>query len=95
MKSHLAGLRCLFAKIRATRWLRRWAQHNDIPLGPGGLRFQVRGAHSIPDVVYDPGKQVLDFKLSLASLRPAQTQNIIRDFPGYTLRYIYGPDVWR
>jgi hypothetical protein len=83
------------AEIQATRWLRRWAQHNDVPLGPGGLRFQVRGDHSIPDVVFDPTRQIFDFKLSPASLRPVQTENIIQDFPGYDLRYIYGPDLWR
>jgi len=83
------------AEIQATRWLRSWAKHNDVPLGPGGLRFQVRGPHSVPDVVFDPTKQIFDFKLSPASVRSVQTQNITNDFPGYDLRYIYGPDLWR
>jgi len=42
------------AEIQATRWMRRWAEHNNIALGEGGLQFQVRGAHSVPDVLYQP-----------------------------------------
>lgn len=43
------------AEIRATRWLRKWAERNKVGLGQGGLRFQVRGSNSVPDVLYDPG----------------------------------------
>jgi hypothetical protein len=83
------------AEIQATRTLRRWAERNGVGLGQGGLSFQVRGANSIPDVVYDPAKQIFDFKLAPTSVRPSQTQNILNDFPGYDLQYIYGPDLGR
>ena len=73
------------AEIQASRWLRRWAEHNDVPLGPGGLQFQVRGANSVPDVVFDPTRQIFDFKLSPAALRPVQTRNFMQDFPEFTL----------
>ncbi|MBQ3583828.1 MAG: hypothetical protein IJA27_03860 [Lachnospiraceae bacterium] len=44
------------AEIQATRWTRKWAERNGIDLSESGLHFQVRGEHSIPDVVYEPTK---------------------------------------
>ena len=83
------------AEVQATRWLRQWARRNDVPMGPEGLEFQLRGAHSVPDVVFHPSRDIFDFKLTIDAIRPEQTQNFISDFPGYRLRYIYGPDQWR
>jgi hypothetical protein len=83
------------AEIQAPRTLRRWAQRNGIQLGEGGLRFQVRGASSKPDVIFDPAQKIFDFKLAPTSIRPVQTENILNNFPGYSLQYIYGPDLWR
>jgi len=60
-----------------------------------GLEFQLRGAHSVPDVVFHPSRDIFDFKLTIDAIRPEQAQNFISDFPGYRLRYIYGPDQWR
>jgi len=79
------------AEVQATRWIRRWAERNDVNLGPGGLQFQVRGANSVPDVVYDPARQIFDFKLTPGAVRPSQTQNFATDFPGYNIEYIFGP----
>jgi len=79
------------AEVQATRWLRRWAERNDVNLGPGGLQFQVWGANSVPDVVFDPARQIFDFKLTPRAVRPAQTQNFDTDFPGYNIEYIFGP----
>jgi RHS repeat-associated protein len=79
------------AEVQATRWLRRWAERNDVDLGPGGLQFQVRGANSAPDVVFGPARQIFDFKLTPKAVRPAQTQNFRTDFPGYNIDYILGP----
>lgn len=28
------------AEVQATRWLRRWAERNDVPLGPNGCSFK-------------------------------------------------------
>jgi len=83
------------AEIQATRWLRRWAERTGVDLGEGGLRFQVRGAHSVPDVVFDPARQILDFKLTPKAVRPVQTQNFLNDFPGYSVEYVFGPGPWR
>jgi hypothetical protein len=83
------------AEVQATRWMRRWAERNDIPLGEGGLQFQVRGASSVPDVVFDPAKQILDFKLTPKAVRPVQSANFGTDFPGYGIDYIFGPGPWR
>jgi hypothetical protein len=52
------------AEIPATRWTCRWAERNGVDLGPGGLHFQVRGANSVPDMVYNPATQIFDFKLT-------------------------------
>jgi RHS repeat-associated protein len=79
------------AEVQATRWLRRWAERNDVNLGPGGLQFQVRGANSVPDVVFDPARQIFDFKLTPRAVRPTQTGNFQTDFPGYNIEYIFGP----
>jgi len=79
------------AEVQATRWLRRWAERNDVNLGPGGLQFQVRGANSVPDVVFDPAGQIFDFKLTPRAVRPTQTGNFQTDFPGYNIEYIFGP----
>jgi len=79
------------AEVQATRWMRRWAERNDIPLGEAGLQFQVRGANSVPDVVFEPTKQILDFKLTPKAVRPAQSANFENDFPGYGVDYIFGP----
>jgi hypothetical protein len=83
------------AEIQATRWLRRWAERTGVDLGEGGLRFQVRGANSVPDVVFDPAQQILDFKLTPKAVRPVQTQNFLNDFPGYSVEYVFGPGPWR
>jgi RHS repeat-associated protein len=79
------------AEVQATRWLRRWAERNNVDLGPGGLQFQVRGANSVPDVVFDPARQIFDFKLTPRAVRPTQTRNFQTDFPGYNIEYIFGP----
>ncbi len=79
------------AEVQATRWLRRWAEQNDVNIRPGGLQFQVRGANSVPDVVFDPARQIFDFKLTPRAVRPTQTQNFGTDFPGYNVEYIFGP----
>lgn len=83
------------AEVQATRWLRKWAARNDVPLGEGGLRFQVRGASSVPDVVFEPTKQIFDFKLTPKAVRPSQSANFLTDFPGYTVDYVFGPGPWR
>ena len=51
------------AEVQATRWLRNWAERNDVNLGPGGLQFEVHGANSVPDVIFDPAMQIFDFKI--------------------------------
>ncbi|MGO8765031.1 MAG: RHS repeat domain-containing protein [Limisphaerales bacterium] len=79
------------AEVQATRWLRRWAERNNVDLGVGGLQFQVRGSHSIPDVVFDPAGQIFDFKLTPKAIRSSQTRNFQNDFPGYNINYIFGP----
>jgi len=79
------------AEVQATRWMRRWAERNDINRGPGGLQFQVRGANSVPDVVFEPARQIFDFKLTPRAVRSAQTQNFATDFPGFQIEYIFGP----
>jgi len=78
------------AEIQATRWMRRWAERNGVELGAGGLEFQVRGANSIPDVVYEPAKQIFDFKLTPKAVKPSQHSNFQADFPGYNIKYIFG-----
>lgn len=79
------------AEVQATRWMRRWAERNGVDLGPGGLQFQVRGAHSVPDVVFDPARQIFDFKLTPKAVKPAQHSNFQTDFPCYGIEYIFGP----
>lgn len=79
------------AEVQATRWMRKWAERN----GVEGLEFQVRGAKSVPDVVFDPARQIFDFKLTPKAVRPAQTLNFQNDFPGYGIDYIFGPGPWR
>ena len=79
------------AEIQATRWVRRWAERNDVAFGPGGLQFQVRGARSVPDLIFDPATQILDFKLTPKAFKPMQHRNFQNDFPGYIIEYIYGP----
>jgi len=79
------------ADVQATRWLRRWAERNDVNLGPSGLEFKVRGAHSAPDIVFNPALQIFDFKLTPAAVRSKQTRNFRNDFPGYSVEYIFGP----
>jgi len=79
------------AEIQATRWTRRWAERYGVDLGPGGLQFQVRGANSVPDMVYNPATQTFDFKLTPKAFKPAQHRNFQSDFPGYGIDYIYGP----
>lgn len=78
------------AEVQATRWLRRWAEQANVDFGPEGLQFQVRGANSVPDVIFEPARQILDFKLTPRAVRPAQTQNFLKDFPGYNIEYIFG-----
>jgi RHS repeat-associated protein len=81
------------ANVQATRWLRRWANANDIEMGPAGLEFELRGAEtgSKPDVIFHPAKQIFDFKLTSKAVRPQQSQNFKIDFPGYDIEYIFGP----
>jgi len=43
----------------------------------------------VPDVVYVPARQILDFKLTLRAVRSAQTENFQADFPGYNIDYIF------
>ncbi|SHJ81683.1 hypothetical protein SAMN02745248_01017 [Hathewaya proteolytica DSM 3090] len=83
------------AEVQATRWTRKWAERNGIDLSEEGLRFQVRGEHSIPDVVYEPTKDILDFKLTPKAIRKKQSNNFKSDFPGYSIDYIFGPGPWR
>ena len=82
-------------EIQATRWIRKWAERNGIDLSERGLHFQVRGEHSIPDVVYEPTKNIMDFKLTPKAVRKKQSDNFKRDFPGYSIEYIFGPGPWR
>lgn len=83
------------AEVQATRWTRKWAERNGIDLSEKGLHFQVRGEHSIPDVVYEPTRSILDFKLTPKAVRKAQSNNFKKDFPGYSIEYIFGPGPWR
>ena len=83
------------AEIQATRWIRKWAKRNGIDLSDNGLRFQVRGEHSIPDVVYEPAKTIMDFKLTPKAARKKQSDNFKIDFPDYRIEYIFGPGPWR
>ena len=79
------------AEVQATRWLRRWAERNDVGMGSNGLEFQAKGANSIPDFIYHPEQQIFDFKLTPNAIRSSQTQNFKLDFPGYNINYIFGP----
>ena len=83
------------AEIQATRWTRKWAERNGIDLSDSGLHFQVRGDHSIPDIVYEPTKNIMDFKLTPKAIRKKQSDNFKSDFPGYSIEYIFGPGPWR
>ena len=83
------------AEIQATRWTRKWAERNGIDLGDSGLHFQVRGEHSIPDIIYEPTKNIMDFKLTPKAIRKKQSDNFQSDFPGYSIDYIFGPGPWR
>lgn len=83
------------AEIQATRWTRKWAERNGLDLSESGLHFQVRGEHSIPDVVYEPTKNIMDFKLTPKAVRKKQSDNFKSDFPGYSIEYIFGPGPWR
>lgn len=83
------------AEIQATRWTRKWAKRNGIDLSENGLHFQVRGEHSIPDVVYEPTNSIMDFKLTPKAVRKKQSNNFRNDFPGYSIDYIFGPGPWR
>ena len=83
------------AEIQATRWTRKWAERNGIDLSESGLHFQVRGEHSIPDVVYEPTKNIMDFKLTPKAVRKKQSDNFKSDVPGYSIEYIFGPGPWR
>ncbi|MFH1022185.1 MAG: RHS repeat-associated core domain-containing protein [Planctomycetota bacterium] len=78
------------AEVQATRWVRKWAERNAVMLGNEGLQFQVRGANSIPDVIYEPAKQIFDFKLTPKAIRSAQSLNFARDFQDYIVEYIVG-----
>jgi RHS repeat-associated protein len=80
------------AEVRATRTLRRWAERQGIQLGEGGLRFQVRGESSVPDVVYDPGRLIIDFKLTPKAIRWQQSVAFRHDFPGYNSTYVFGTE---
>jgi hypothetical protein len=42
-------------------------------MGTGGLQFQVRAANSVPYVVFDPSRQIFDFKLTHCT--PSATVN--------------------
>ncbi|MBQ1327612.1 MAG: hypothetical protein IIY49_06215 [Eubacterium sp.] len=83
------------AEVQATRWTRKWAERNGIDLSEEGLHFQVRGNHSIPDVVYEPTKSIMDFKLTPKAIRKVQSDNFKLDFPDYSIEYIFGPGPWR
>ena len=83
------------AEIQATRWMRKWAKRNGIDLSEKGLRFQVRGGHSIPDIVYEPTQNIMDFKLTPKAVRKKQSDNFKSDFIGYSIEYIFGPGPWR
>lgn len=83
------------AEIQATRWTRKWAERNGIDLSESGLHFQVRGEHLIPDVVYEPTKNIMDFKLTPKAVRKKQSDNFKSDFPDYSIEYIFGPGPWR
>jgi RHS repeat-associated protein len=78
------------AEVRATRTLRRYAEHAGIDLGPEGLSFQATGGNSFPDVLYKPGKLILDFKLTPKAVKERQFRAFRSDFPGYLIRYLYG-----
>jgi hypothetical protein len=79
------------AEVQATRWTRRWAERSGVSLESDGLRFQVRGANSIPDIVFSPARKIFDFKLTPAAVRSSQTRNFRVDFPGHDIEYIFGP----
>ena len=83
------------AEVQATRWTRKWAERNGIDLSEEGLHFQVRGNHSIPDVVYEPTHSIMDFKLTPKAIRKIQSDNFKLDFPDYSIEYIFGPGPWR
>jgi hypothetical protein len=83
------------AEVQATRWTRKWAERNGIDLSEEGLHFQVRGNHSIPDVVYEPSKSIMDFKLTPKAIRKVQSDNFKLDYPDYSIEYIFGPGPWR
>ncbi|WP_028235186.1 hypothetical protein [Pseudobutyrivibrio sp. MD2005] len=83
------------AEVQATRWTRKWAERNGIDLSEEGLHFQVRGNHSIPDVVYEPTHSIMDFKLTPKAIRKVQSDNFKLDFPDYSIEYIFGPGPWR
>ncbi len=83
------------AEVQATRWTRKWAERNGIDLSDEGLHFQVRGNHSIPDVVYEPTHSIMDFKLTPKAIRKVQSDNFKLDFPDYSIEYIFGPGPWR
>ncbi|MFZ5805954.1 MAG: RHS repeat-associated core domain-containing protein [Verrucomicrobiota bacterium] len=73
------------AEVQASRWLRKWAERSKVT----GLELQVRGAKSVPDVVFNPAQQIFDFKLTPKAVRPIQTSNFQNDFPGYSIDYIF------
>jgi len=83
------------AEVQATRWTRKWAERNGIDLSENGLHFQVRGEHSIPDVIYEPTHSIMDFKLTPKAVRKVQSNNFKNDFPGCSIDYIFGPGPWR
>ncbi len=83
------------AEVQATRWTRKWAERNGIDLSEEGLHFQVRGNHSIPDVVYEPTHSIMDFKLTPKAIRKIQSDNFKLDFLDYFIEYIFGPGPWR
>lgn len=64
--------------------------HNGIDLSNSGLKFQVRGKHSVPDIIHEPSKSLIDFKLTPRVIRPKQSKNSKSDFPGYVMEYIFG-----
>lgn len=83
------------AEIQATRWPRKWTERNGIDLSETELHFQVRGEHSIPDIVYEPTKSIMDFKLTPKAVRKKQSDSFKSDFPDYSIEYIFGPGPWR
>ena len=83
------------AEVQATRWTRKWAERNGVDLSDNGLHFQVRGTHSIPDIVYEPTRSIMDFKLTPKAVRKKQSDNFKKDFSGYSIGYIFGPGDWR